>query len=117
MQKFRSISVELAIAQELAEKYGGTIIRRKDGFVFMFRRVCEPDASSCKKVIVWFRKSPINEHTVTFLRRTLKRIAHDEVWLVKLYVEPDFTDTYKELVSREFTKNEFEQYLEEHKEA
>lgn len=108
MERFKSISVELAVAEELSKKYGGVVVRKKDGFVLLYKKICDDD---CKKVLIWIRKSPITEKAVDYMKRVLSRVAHDEVWLLKLYVEPDFTEAYKELVNKEFTKNEIEEYL------
>jgi len=100
MARVKGISMELARAEEYVSRHGGVILRRRDGFVLVFKE------ENGKKILIWFRKTPITRKSVKFLEQTLKRIAHDEVWLLKLYLEPDFTDKYRGHVAQVFSWRE-----------
>ena len=101
-------SIEYVRAKEYVERFGGEIVRKRDGYVIVYRRVC--DGSSCKRVLIWFRKSPITPKSVDFIKRILGRMGWDEIWLVRLYKEPDFTEDYKKIITRELDWKEIMEF-------
>ena len=107
----RGESIELVKAREFAEKYNADVIRSRDGFVIVYKRECKDN--KCKRILLWFRKSPITEKAVRFLKRTLNRLGHDEVWLIKLYKEPDFTEEYQNYIDKIIPIKELEDYMKE----
>lgn len=97
IKKGKGYSMGLAVAKDYAEKAGAHIVRTVDGFVIVYRNI------NGVKTLIWFRQSPITEKSIERFKRILSRLAHDEVWLVKLYVEPDFTEAYREIVDKILT--------------
>lgn len=93
----RGASIEAVVAERIASLTGGTVIRRRDGFVVVYKKRC--GENGCRRVLVWVRKSPVNSKTVEYLRRLLRRVAHDEVYMVKLYRDPDFTEEHLKIIN------------------
>jgi len=112
----RGVGLELLTAEDIARRHGGTVIRRRDGFVIVYVRACG-EAGGCRRILLWVRKSPVTTAAVDYLRRVLARIPHDEVWLVKLYDEPDYTEEYKDMVARTLKREEADEALQKIKMA
>lgn|GEM_PF-6668162 len=98
----RGVSEAFAVAEkalemvsaESAESKG--VIRRKDGFTLAYLKL------GGRHILVWFRQTPITSKAVRYMERVVRRIRHDEVWLVKLYLDPDYDESYTKYINRVF---------------
>jgi len=94
------VSVAVLVAEELARRLGGSVVRRRDGFVLVHAVV------GGRRVLLWVRGSPVGDKALRYLARVVRRIPHDEVWLVRLYRDPDYVDDYGRLVARVVSREE-----------